>query len=182
MNTVKRFWGHFRTVTKHRHKVIVHCAKAGILWQGLRHDLSKFSPTEFIPGVRYYTGTRSPNEGEREAYGYSKAWMHHKGRNKHHYEYWIDYNLETKRNDPVEMPYRYLAEMMCDRIAASKIYNGKNYTNHSPLDYYNTRTPNKSINPVTKAELEKLLYMLVEKGENETFKYIKNNVKASKKK
>ncbi|MBQ1815356.1 MAG: catalase, partial [Ruminococcus sp.] len=72
---------HFITITKHRHTVIVHCKKAGILWQGLRHDLSKYSPTEFIPGAKYYQGTRSPNELERELLGYSRAWMHHKGRN-----------------------------------------------------------------------------------------------------
>ena len=67
------FIKHFRTITRHRHKVIAHCAKAGILWQGLRHDLSKYSPTEFIPGAKYYQGNRSPNEKERELYGYSKA-------------------------------------------------------------------------------------------------------------
>ena len=82
--------GHFKTITKHRHKVIRNCFKAGIFWQGLRHDLSKYSPTEFIPGAKFYLGTRSPNEKEREVYGYSMAWMHHKGRNKHHYEYWYD--------------------------------------------------------------------------------------------
>lgn len=177
MNYFGRFWGHFKTITKHRHQVIRHCAKAGILRQGLRHDLSKYSPTEFIPGVKYYTGYRSPNEGEREDYGFSYAWMHHKGRNKHHYEYWSDYNLETKRNEPVEMPYRYLAEMFCDRVAASKIYNGKKYTNASPMDYYSHRTPHRSIHPNTKAELEKLLQMLIDQGEDETFRYIKKKMK-----
>ena len=78
--------GHFRTITKHRHKVIKHCFKAGIGLQGLRHDLSKYSPTEFFNGVKYYDGTRSPNELERLDRGYSKAWLHHKGRNKHHFE------------------------------------------------------------------------------------------------
>ena len=96
MNTIKKLFGHFHTITHHRHKVISNCARAGILGQGLRHDLSKYSLTEFIPGVKYYTGTRSPNEGERRDIGYSKAWMHHKGRNKHHYEYWQDINRETK--------------------------------------------------------------------------------------
>ena len=156
MNFWKRLFGHFRTITKHRHKVIANCAKAGILWQGLRHDLSKYTPTEFVPGVKYYTGKRSPNEGEREEYGYSKAWMHHKGRNRHHYEYWVDYNLETKRNEPVEMPYNYVAEMFCDRLAASKI------------------------NPKTKEELSKLLVMNYEKGEKETFEYIRKRVKEEK--
>ena len=85
-------WNHFRTITKHRHQVIRHCARAGIFWQGLGHDLTKYCPEEFWVGAKYYQGTRSPNEREREEYGYSKAWMHHKGRNKHHFEYWTDYD------------------------------------------------------------------------------------------
>ncbi|MCQ2386224.1 MAG: DUF5662 family protein, partial [Clostridia bacterium] len=78
---------HFRTITKHRHQVIRHCFKAGIGFQGLFHDLSKYSLTEFIPGAKYYLGTKSPNEKERELFGYSSAWLHHKGRNKHHFEF-----------------------------------------------------------------------------------------------
>lgn len=89
---LRNLWHHFLLITRHRHKVIAHCKKAGILWQGLRHDLSKYSPTEFIPGVKYYQGNRSPNEKEREILGYSLAWLHHKGRNRHHFEYWTDYN------------------------------------------------------------------------------------------
>lgn len=42
---------HFITITKHRHRVMLHCFKAGIPFQGLTHDLSKYSPTEFIPGA-----------------------------------------------------------------------------------------------------------------------------------
>ena len=127
---------HFRTITLHRHKVIANCARAGILWQGLRHDLSKYSPTEFIPGAKYFQGTRSPNEKERELYGYSQAWMHHKGRNRHHYEYWNDYNPKSKQIENVEMPVKYVIEMFCDRVAASKIYNGKNYTDGAPFTYF----------------------------------------------
>ena len=137
MSVVNNFFGHLRTITKHRHMVIKHCKKAGILWQGLRHDLSKYSPTEFIPGVKYYTGTKSPNEGERIDKGYSVAWLHHKGRNKHHFEYWMDYSNVTHRNDPVEMPYNYVVEMFCDRVAASKIYNGSLYKETDPIDYFN---------------------------------------------
>ena len=85
---------HFRTITKHRHKVIAHCFKAGLGFRGLFHDLSKYSPAEFIPGAKYYAGTRSPNITERELYGYSSAWLHHKGRNKHHFEYWTDFGLK----------------------------------------------------------------------------------------
>lgn len=176
MNFIRRFAGHLSTITKHRHQVIRHCAKAGILWQGLRHDLSKYSPTEFIPGVKYYSGKRSPNEGEREEYGYSLAWMHHKGRNKHHFEYWVDYNLETKKNEPVEMPYNYVAEMYCDRLAASKVYNGKDYKQADPLDYFSKRKPHRSIHIKTRDEIEKLLVITAEQGEDKAFEYIRKRL------
>lgn len=171
---------HFKTITKHRHKVIAHCAKAGILWQGLRHDLSKYTPTEFLPGVRFCTGTRSPNEGEREEYGYSLAWMHHKGRNRHHFEYWTDYDPKTKQVKPVKMPLRFVAEMFCDRVAAGKIYKGKDYTNQSPLEYFYRGKPMRIIHPETSALLEKLLRMLAERGEDETFRYIRELLKRGK--
>lgn len=171
--SLKGAFGHFRTITKHRHKVIAHCAKAGILWQGLRHDLSKYSPTEFFAGAKYYQGTRSPNEAERETYGYSKAWLHHKGRNRHHFEYWFDYNPKTKRNEPVKMPLKYVIEMFCDRVAASKIYLGKDYTDSYPLEYFLKAKGTRVIHPETSDFLESLLVMLAEKGEKETFRHIK---------
>lgn len=181
MNTLSKFFGHFHTIVRHRHKVIRNCARAGILSQGLKHDLSKFSPTEFIPGVKYYTGDRSPNEGERRDIGYSKAWIHHKGRNKHHYEYWQDINIESHRYEYYPMPYRYLAEMFCDRIAASKVYRGKDYKDDNPLIYFNGGHAKKMMAPETRKDLEELLTMLAEKGEKETFKYLKAEIKRRKK-
>ena len=124
---------HFLTITKHRNAVIRNCWYAGIFWQGLRHDLSKYSPEEFIAGARHYQGTRSPNEGERDDYGFSYAWMHHKGRNKHHFEYWTDYDPKTRLMSPVKMPLRYVKEMFCDRLAASKVYLGDKYDDSAPL-------------------------------------------------
>jgi len=168
---------HFRVITRHRHKVIVHCAKAGILWQGLRHDLSKYSPSEFIAGAKYFLGNRSPNEEERARFGHSKAWMHHQGRNKHHFEYWFDYNPQTKTREPVKMPYRYVAEMFCDRVAASKIYQGDKYSDKHPLEYFEKAKKTRLIHKDTSDELELLLSMLAEKGEKETFAFLKNIIK-----
>ena len=168
--------GHFKTITKHKWKVMKLCFRIGLYKQGLLHDMSKYSWCEFSTGIKYYQGDKSPNSVERRDKGYSLAWLHHKGRNKHHYEYWVDYNLETKRNEPVEMPYNYVAEMFCDRLAASKIYNGKKYTDRSPLDYFEYRKPHRSINMKTRDELEKLLVMNYEKGEEETFQYIRRRL------
>ncbi len=165
---------HFMTITKHRHQVIKHCFKAGIFWQGLLHDLSKYSPVEFMAGVKYYQGNRSPNEAEREAYGYSKAWMHHKGRNRHHFEYWTDYNPDTKTLEPVEMPLNYVKEMFCDRVAASKIYLGDKYKNDDPINYFLKGKGKRMIHPKTSDLLEKLLTMLRDEGEEKTFEYIRN--------
>lgn len=175
---------HFLTITHHRHKVIANCFRAGIPLRGLLHDLSKYSPTEFIPGAKHYLGDRSPNEGEREDYGYSKAWMHHKGRNRHHFEYWTDYDFVTKKMSGVRMPKEYLIEMFCDRVAASKIYNKDKYTDSKPLEYFLRAKDHRVsvINETTSDEIEFLLRMLEEKGEKETFRYIrkmrrKDNVK-----
>ena len=171
---------HFKTITKHRHAVIKHCAKCGILWQGLFHDLSKYTPTEFIVGSRNYLGVKSPNEAERQVQGYSLAWMHHKGRNKHHFEYWTDYSPETKKVEPVEMPVNYVVEMFCDRVAASKIYNEKTYNENIPIEYFLKAKSRRIINENTSQLLESWLLMLQEKGEEVTFRYIKGLVKNKK--
>ncbi len=175
--TIRSICGHFKTITKHRHKVIEHCFRAGIPVQGLLHDLSKYSPTEFLMGAEYYLGTRSPNESEREAKGYSDAWIHHKGRNCHHFEHWTDYDPKTKQTVPVRMPVRYVIEMFCDRVAASKTYLGDKYTDRSPLEYFEKGKSHRMIHPETSALLEKLLTMLAEKGEERTFAFIRSKVK-----
>lgn len=168
---------HFITVTRHRHRVIAHCFRAGIGWQGLFHDLSKYSPAEFWVGARYYQGHRSPNEEERRIHGFSKAWMHHKGRNRHHYEYWTDYHPVTKQVEPVKMPLRYVAEMFCDRVAASKIYRGADYADGDPLAYFLGAKSRRRIHPDTSALLEGWLQMLADAGEAATFAHIRRMVK-----
>ena len=164
---------HFLTITKHRNEVIRLCFKAGIGFQGLFHDLSKYSPTEFIPGAKYYLGDQSPNNGERNDKGYSLAWMHHKGRNKHHFEFWYDYDMANKKLVPIDMPDRYIKEMFCDRVAASKTYNKLNYTQESPLLYLTKSTAREKMTETTYKKLLYLLKMLAEKGEKETLAFMR---------
>ena len=177
--TVKKTWGHLKTITHHRFLVMVGCFRVGLIRQGLTHDLSKYSPTEFWEGARYYQGNRSPNAAEREDKGYSEAWMHHKGRNRHHYEYWTDMNRQTRCYESVPMPRRYLAEMVMDRIAACKTYEGKDYTPASALNYFLKSRERELMHPQTREELEVLLRMLQDKGEKETFHYIRRMLKES---
>ena len=173
---MNRFFGHLKTVAHHRRLVRRGCFRVGLYWQGLTHDLSKYSPTEFFAGVRYFQGTRSPNTAEREANGYSLAWMHHKGRNRHHFEYWTDLSPVTRIYEPVPMPVRYVCEMVADRIAACKTYEGKAYTDGSPLAYLDRAKESRLVHPDTMRQLRFLLQMLAERGEDETFRFMRRVV------
>ena len=179
--TLKKTVQHLLTISKHKAYVAEECFRVGLYRQGLAHDLSKYSPSEFFVGARYYQGDRSPNNAEREDKGYSSAWLHHKGRNKHQYEYWLDYSTGAEEGSPcgilpAKMPGRYVIEMFMDRIAASKVYRGKAYTDADPLAYYMRGCTWKFLHPETRALLEKLLYMLRDEGEEKTFSYIKKHL------
>ena len=167
---VKKFFGHLRTVSRHRRSVLKMSRKCGILYQGLIHDLSKYSPSEFIPSVEYWTGTRSPLDVQIEHEGYSSAWLHHKGKNKHHFEYWHD---PIHLDIPVKMPIKYVAEMFCDNVSASKTYLGNDYKDDSALKYILSRPKTKELmHPETYALFIRLLEMLAKKGEEKTCRYI----------
>ena len=175
---LSKAWEHFKTITEHKLLVMKGCFKVGLYKQGLLHDLSKYTPEEFLPGVKYYQGTRSPNTAEREIKGYSSAWLHHKGRNKHHYEYWIDfYVLDPKRPLWIApMPDKYIVEMFIDRVAACRIYNGKNFTYSDPLIYYNRGNTAQFLHPYTRRMLVGLLKMYEKHGEEYTFAYIRKKI------
>ena len=171
-----KLWQHFKTITWHRWLVRQGCFRVGLYWQGLTHDLSKYSLTEFRSGVHYFQGDRSPNTAEREEKGYSEAWIHHKGRNRHHYEYWTDLNRQTRRYEAVPMPRKYLVEMVMDRRAACMVYQGENYTPGSALAYLERSMEKDLIHEKTLRELRYILTMLRDGGEEATFRYLRQNV------
>jgi hypothetical protein len=137
MNYTQKFFGHFKTVIKHKFWVWYYMNKCGRGWQGLWHDMSKFSPTEFFESVKYYTGTSSPIDACKKDKGVSMAWMHHKGRNPHHYEYWQD-NFDHGGH-PVEMPWKYKVEMLCDYLGAARAYMGKNFSYKAEYEWWTNK-------------------------------------------
>ena len=168
-------WLHFKTITRHKLLVMQYCFRIGLYKQGLLHDLSKYSPAEFLVGCKYYQGTRSPNNAEREAIGVSTSWLHHKGRNKHHFEHWVDYSLDKEHVIMgARMPRKYVAEMVMDRICASRNYLGDAYTDSQPLEYFlKSKEKLWFIHPQTKKELEGLLRILNDHGEEKLLRYIR---------
>lgn len=169
MNIFQKFIGHTRTICKHRAIVRKLCFKCGLYWQGLTHDLSKYSPIEFWNGVKYYTGAASPHIEERKDKGYSAAWIHHHNRNKHHAEYWQDIDSNGKSR-PITMPLKYLEEMICDRVAASMIYLKDKYNDKAPLEYYLSHKDENQFNWLTASLLESLLKKIAESGFEEAMK------------
>lgn len=175
---------HFKTITEHRHLVCRYCLRLGLVWQGLTHDLSKYAPVEFWRGAKYFQGNRSPNDAERMDTGMSLAWLHHKGRNRHHFEYWIDYVITSDGHVAYggnKMPLRYVAEMFCDRIAASKVYQKDAYTDASPYDYFVRSKAELLIHPDTADELEEMLRVLKDEGEDAAFAYVRKRLREGEK-
>ena len=175
------FWGHLKTVSRHRRLVRRYCFRLGLYRQGLAHDLSKYSPTEFWAGVKYFQGDHSPNDAQRKAHGCSASWMHHKGRNRHHFEYWTDYSMDGSGITGVEMPKKYVAEMFCDRLAASKVYRGGDFDPGDPYKFFlRGKEKRLLIHPATSALLEKILLVLRDEGEDAAFDYVRREVLGKK--
>lgn len=163
MNQWQKIRGHLKTINAHKRKVMELCFRCGLIKQGLKHDLSKYSPTELKTGFKYYQGFRSPIDAQKEDNnGVSVSWLHHKGRNMHHWEFWLDGGKQGIH--PVPMPFNYVAEMFCDRVAASMIYQKDKYTDDSAWNFYLHGRPNMMLHPQTKEQLEFLLKYLAYNG------------------
>jgi len=162
---------HFILITRHRLKVMKYCFKMKLYWQGIVHDLSKYSLTEFISSVKYYNGKRSPIDNEKDDKGYSLAWQHHKGRNPHHWEYWID-NLGTYENKPCRIPRKYVLEMICDWIAAGQTYEKRDWTPEKMLNYFEKYRKERIFHPETLDFIDDILYDMFEYGVDFTIKHL----------
>lgn len=169
---LKNTIGHFMVITKHRWVVFKLCCKVGQPWRGLVHDLSKYSPTEFWEGVRYFNGKHSPITDCKKDKGYSQAWLHHKGRNKHHTDYWVDLSAPDKT--PI-IPYPYVAEMLCDKLAAGIIYKGKDWTKEYELEYWLNERDKTLVNDQVEALITEAFTQVSEVGIDKTL--TKENVK-----
>ena len=174
-----KYFRHFKTICRHKHYVLKECAACGILWQGLIHDLSKFGFVEFCSSARYFQGNRSPIEAEKEEIGYSKAWLHHKGHNKHHWEYWTDF-ADDGTIIANKIPMKYIIEMMCDWIGAGKVYSKDKWTQNTPLEYYFKVRQGRYFHPETEALILKCLHCIADNGLDEFHKLARTLLKEKK--
>ena len=173
------YFEHLKTITKHKIEVTKCCFKSGLYLQGILHDLSKYSITEFFSSAKYFQGNRSPIDAEKEKTGYSKAWLHHKGRNKHHWEYWLDFDKNGKLY-ACKIPEKYVYEMVCDFIGAGKVYSKEKWTKEAPYEYYLIVKDKRVYHKETLELFEKILKSIKMSGLNNTLYGIKIKMKCFK--
>ena len=164
----RNIFGHLKTILIHKYWVFIYACKLGIVWRGLTHDLSKFSPVEFWESCKYYTGYGSPINQCKKIRGFSYAWQHHKGRNPHHFEYWIDSD-----GSPIDMPKKYKLELLADYLAAGKTYMKDNFSYENELKWFLNKmvTENPNIHPNTSDFILKSLAILCDGVKNDNLKY-----------
>lgn len=165
---------HLATIRKHRRAVRKMCFKMGIPVQGILHDLSKYSKVEMAI-CQFATGKKSPHDIAREKLGYSPSWCHHAVKNPHHWEHWLDIGpIKDNRLQvvPVKMPYKYVIEMFCDMVGASKTYGGKDWKPEDVWNYWNNKRKQEVLmHHDSKYLLEKMFWNYSVHGEKEFFKF-----------
>jgi len=156
------YWKHFKLITTHKWYVMRECFKVGLYWQGIVHDLSKYHPDEFITSAQYFHGEKTPINIERANRGYSLVWLHHEHRNKHHWQYWLD--IKGLDIITIPIPDKYILEMACDIVSASRTYGKEKYTREEPIKYVREHC-HWRMDPKSEQKLILLLefYALVEK-------------------
>lgn len=173
---MKKYFKYFKTICKHKWFVFKECFACGIVWQGIVHDMSKFGKTEFFSSAKYFCGDKSPHYGDAAENGYSLVWLHHKGHNKHHWEFWTDFNEEDGSIEVNKIPYKYVVEMVCDWVGAGKVYSKDKWTNSSPIEYYYKVRKGRHFNKKTETLIVHFLRVIENKGLEEFHKQAKSEL------
>lgn len=130
---MNKYIQHLYTIGIHKWYVFKVCKDLNILWRGITHDMSKFSYQEFIPSARYFHKGVSPLKVMKIKDGYCLAWNHHKGVNRHHWEWWLDC---TEGNLYSICPeWKDILEMFADWVGAGIAYNSGKFYQEEPLNY-----------------------------------------------
>jgi hypothetical protein len=129
---MKQYFDYIKYLTRHRFFVMTACFKHGLIWRGLKHDMSKYHPKEFFAYAnKFFREDKEKIERDETGYypptkikevAFQKAWNHHVRKNDHHWQFWI--NIDDKGSDSflleLEMPKQAVKEMICDWIGARK--------------------------------------------------------------
>ena len=118
---MKKHLKYLRYIILHKWYVAMECFKFGLYWRGIKHDWSKFLPSEWFPYVESFYGNRS-GFGVKEKF--DKAWLLHQHRNSHHWQHHI-LREDSGATKILQMPYEDALEMYCDWVGAGRAITGK---------------------------------------------------------
>ena len=140
-----QYWSHFKYTMIHKWYVLLECHKRGILWRGIKHDMSKFLPSEFSAYANFFfyaDGTRRDPDNpplSRQVAAFDRAWVHHANWNDHHWNYWAEAPHNSVNRDVREaviMSIPAMKEMVADMIGASRAQGNENYEKSASEFYF----------------------------------------------
>jgi hypothetical protein len=169
---------YFNYVVRHKWFVFQAGRRTGAsLWRLLKHDWSKFLPSEWVPYVWYFYGDReqfAENERWFKATGISVgpwlheversfdlAWLHHQRRNDHHWQFWVLRN-DDGTTRALQMTDATRREMLADWMGAGRAITGRWET----AEWYAKNREKIMLHPETRAFIEAKLAPDQPKGEN----------------
>lgn len=162
---------YLRYILRHKYFVFIECCKLGIPWQGMIHDLSKFSPAEWTAYVHKFFGGPWPKaleiHGDRRNSiswfqenvdsAFDRAWQHHQDHNPHHWEHWsitggviVDGN---SIHEGIQIPHNYILEMFADWTAMSKAKGEPNCRK-----WYQQNRSSIVLHPASRQTLETMIF------------------------
>jgi hypothetical protein len=171
-------------VVRHKWFVTIECWKDGLLWRGLRHDLSKFLPSEFFPYARFFYEPDGSKRTKRDKTGYykpsdtgdpsfDKAWFLHQKRNDHHWQWWVfpddgpgvehggEWAIEGGWKSPPELLYKVKVFPMSDKarreMQCDWIGAGRSQGTPSTKDWYEKNREKLVLHPDTRKAVEQWL-------------------------
>lgn len=178
---MKKYFKYFKYVIKHKYYVAKICFKFGLYWRGIMHDNSKFLPFPFISYANYFYGGKKVEGIGKNGYlkpsqtrdkDFDMAWLIHQKSERHHWQFWILVR-DTGETLAIEMPHKYVIEMVCDwagaSIATEKSKNIMEVAKNTKL-WYNYNKDKIILHNETRKHVESMidvLSMLIEK-ENKT--------------
>lgn len=118
---MRRYISYIRYLVLHKWFVLVEGRRLGVpLWRLLMHDLSKLLPGEFLPYARHFYNPDGSKRGKFADPAFDIAWLKHKSRNRHHWEWWVYW--ENGEPVAIPMPEQVMLEMVADWRAVSRFY------------------------------------------------------------
>ena len=165
---MKKHLRYLAYVLRHKRFVFKACFEYGLVWRGIKHDWTKFLPSEWFPYVEYFYGEKRPDlttgynhQLHQDDTAFNYAWNHHQKANSHHWQYYV-LNYDDGRTMVLQMPLLDMMEMVSDWRGAGM---AQGYP--KTWEWYEKNKDKMQLHPVTRAWVEAQINKLHEDYERD---------------